>query len=187
MYKDATIQKYLNDFAAKQSTPGGGSAAALCGALGVSALLMSANFSDQKIFAEIIAELEEIKKELLELVNKDAEVYAKLREAMKAKTDLEFPAKESFGVPHAIAQLSNKALQHCQTLLDKGNKYLVSDVGCGAAFLEAAFQAAVLNCNMNLALIKDKPFVDNARKELSEIGGKLQNDCKIIRRKADCG
>jgi len=170
MYKNKTIQEYLNDFAAKQSTPGGGSAAALCAALGVSALLMSANFSDQELLAEVIADLEEAKKELLELIDKDAEVYAKLREAMKAKDNLEFPAKESFGVPHAIAQLSNKALQHCQVLLDKGNKYLVSDVGCGAAFLEAAFQAAVLNCNMNLALIKDKSFVDSTRKELSTIG-----------------
>jgi len=60
-------------------------------------------------------------------------------------------------------------------LLEKGNRNLVSDVGCGTLFLESAFLAGRMNVEINLKYIKDKKFVDALVKQLDGMEKEIKN------------
>ena len=162
-YKNNTLAKYLDDLAAKLPAPGGGSAAALNGALGASLISMVVNFTlgkpkyakyenDLKVALE---KSERLRKELLDLVDLDVVAYKSnnLRDAL--------------GIPFMVARLCFEGIKLCPGLIVKGNKNLISDVAVAAVFLESAFAAAYFNVEINLKSLGDKNLARKIRKELT--------------------
>ena len=176
MYIDSPIAKYLDDLSAKLPAPGGGSVAALTGALGVSLILMVLNYTigkeKYKEFEEklnqALESAKELKKKLSLLIDRDVEAYKRLSATFKSQdgTIKEKALRDAVGVPIEICNCSFEAIKLCQEIMDKTNKNLITDIGVAAELFESAFNSAVFNVDINLKSIKDKEFVANVRKAI---------------------
>jgi methenyltetrahydrofolate cyclohydrolase len=172
----------VNDYAARlaagEPTPGGGSAAALVGALGVALGEMAANFTRSKDTWEHVEgplqRLEQHRAALLALTDADADAYAPVAAAyaLPRATDDEKAArreaiqaalKQAAQVPLRATEVIAQAIEELPTLAEFANKNLLSDVGVAAAFTLAALKTAWLNVEINLSGIKDEAFVQEIR------------------------
>ncbi|MBU1726036.1 MAG: cyclodeaminase/cyclohydrolase family protein [Candidatus Omnitrophica bacterium] len=174
MYKNESLEKYLNDLAAKLPAPGGGSASAMIAALGVSLISMVVNFTLGKPkyaqyeaeLKEILEESEKLRAEFLKLVDLDVQAY-------NSKN-----LRDSLNVPFMIARLCFEGAKLCPPLIKKGNANLISDVAVAVIFLESAFAGACVNVEINLKILKDDKLSAQIRKELA----KKDKHIKKIRR-----
>jgi len=201
MYQDK-LSIYLDDLAARKPAPGGGSAAALTAAAGVALIEMVCNFtigkekykSVEERIKEILTLCVRLRKRLLELVDEDVEAYEKVRDAYKLDKDakekrnqaIQEALKKALVSPFEICKISHDAIAFCPDVA-KGNINLISDVGVAAAFLEAAYQAALFNVQINLNGIEDEEFISNTKKILDPLEkkiAKVKNDVnKIVKTK----
>ncbi len=162
IYRKESLEKYIEDLAAKLPAPGGGSAAALTASLGASLISMVVNFTlgrpkyakYEKELKEIISKSESLKTKLLDLVDLDVAAY-------KSKN-----LRDSLNVPFMVARLSFEGIKLCPALIKKGNINLISDVAVAAALLESSFAAACVNVEINLKSLGDKKLTNQMRKEL---------------------
>jgi len=153
MLKELTIEEFLEEVAARKPTPGGGSVAALSGALAAALVSMAAEFSRNKGLSE---QARALMKTLTQLVDRDAQAFA--------SRDL----KEATQVPLQTAKHSYAVLKLAATLLEVCNPKVITDVGVAAKMAEAAVKGAMLNVKVNLASIGDKDFKDEVLKEAEE-------------------
>lgn len=193
MYAEGKFREYLDDLAAGKPAPGGGSAAAAAGALGVGLLSMVANFTTgrekyKNVEAEIRKVLyssEKLRGELQKLIDEDILAYQKVSSAYKmpketeedkkARTEaIQTALKDAMAVPLAACRNLFEATKLCRPLLEKGNQNLVSDVGVAAELIASAFESALLNVEINLSAIRDRDFADEISKELSAKGKQIQ-------------
>jgi glutamate formiminotransferase/formiminotetrahydrofolate cyclodeaminase len=164
MYQNTSLTAYSNDLAAKLPAPGGGSAAALTAALGASLISMVLNFTVGKPkFAEFEKELramldtsEKLRREFLSLVDLDVTAFTS------------GDPRKALDVPLIVARLSCEAARLCPPLLTKANPNVITDVGCAAAMLDAAFACAVFNIDINLKAINDKKLHAMVHKQLRQ-------------------
>ncbi len=162
MYCDKSLKEYLNDLAAKLPAPGGGSAAALNAALGVSLISMVVNFTIGKPkyaayeeeLKSILERSEKLRQEFLNLVDMDVTAY-------QSKD-----AHNALNVPLEVARLCFESIKLCPPLVKKGNVNLISDVACAAILLESGFASACFNVEINLKFLQDKKLTSSVRKEL---------------------
>ena len=169
-----TIKEFIEQLGSDSPAPGGGSACALSGALGVSLITMVANLTIGKPqyaeFEELnqlaIIEGNRISTELLDLVEKDSVAYLNLLEAYKLPRDT---AEEreirsakvleatiiATKTPLSIMEASLKALFLCKSLVGKSNANASSDLGVSAQKLLASINGAWLNVLINLGGIKN--------------------------------
>lgn len=156
-FQDYTLSEYCDVLSQKVSVPGGGSAAALSGALGAALLSMVVNYSLGKKTDDVDAKLKEIlkksevlRKRFLELVDLDAQAYLEFVNARKADEPTKEKARQrACEVPLEIAQLCYQALNLAPYLVLEGNKYLVSDVEVALELLGAAYKSAMFNVRIN--------------------------------------
>lgn len=164
MYKENSIKKYLDDLAAKLPAPGGGSAAALNAAMGVSLISMVVNFSIGKPkyaqyeneLKKILGKSENLREQFLNLVDLDVAAY-------KSKN-----LRDALGVPFMVCRLCFEGIKLCPALIKKGNINLISDVAVAAILLESAFTSAYFNVEINLKSSGDKKLTSAIRKELKQ-------------------
>jgi len=183
-----TVQDYCKRLASNEPTPGGGSGAAVAGALAAASAAMAANFTvGKKKFANVQADIERIlevlntqQQKLLELADADAEAYSKVGAAygMPRDTDAEKEARQqaiqealmaAAEVPMGVVEACAAVIAVLPELADKCNPNLISDVGVGAQLGSAALAAAQLNVEVNLALIKDEDYNSQKRRRLSQL------------------
>ena len=182
------MQAYLDRLASNSPTPGGGSVAALVGALAAGLGSMVANFTvGKEKFAAVEADVrrlldgcEQARVELQALVQADMDQYAKVSAAygMPRGTDSEKAVrtaaiqealKEAAGVPLGAVVACHKVLALNHELVDKGNPNLISDVGVAVVLALAALECAALNVEINLASIKDEGFNARARAQMAPL------------------
>lgn len=178
-----TVREYVAVLAAKEPTPGGGSAAALVGALGVALGEMAANFTrDKENWDKIAAplqRLESYRNTLLELIEADAEAYAHVSAAyvMPRATEEEKAARReaiqaalkiAAKAPLQAVETIVAAIEELRTLAEYANPNLISDVGVAAIFTYAALKGAWLNVEINLVSIKDEAYVAQIRRMWQE-------------------
>ena len=151
-FKSHTVQQYLEVLSRKVPVPGGGSAAALSGALGAGLLSMVTNYSlgrkhsssVEKRLQKSLKKSEAIRKRLLELVDLDAEAYLKVVKARQGSQQEKKKAqKGASAVPKEIGRLCYEAVQLAPFLVEKGNKYLLGDVKAAVELLHGAFIASL--------------------------------------------
>jgi len=177
IYIAGSINKYLDDLAAKMPAPGGGSAAALAGALGVSLVIMVLNYTiGKEKFKEFEAELsnalnsaKELKEKLTALIDKDVEAYKAVSATFNSQdsTVKEKALKDAAGVPIEICNSSFHSMKLCCGIMDKTNKNLISDIAVAAELLSSAYYSALYNVKINLNSIKDKEFVSHIKNAMS--------------------
>ena len=187
MIKDKTIQVFLDELASKASTPGGGSAAAIIGAMGAALNSMVANFTVGKKGYEdvddqardILQQAESLRGRMTDMVKADVDVFnqvmgaygmpketeeeksartAAIQEALKAATD----------VPLACAKAAAEVIRLSKPMAEIGNKNVISDAGVAVLAGQAALRSAALNVYINIGAIKDEAFANDRRKQLEE-------------------
>jgi formiminotetrahydrofolate cyclodeaminase len=191
-FTDLTLATFLDDLASSKPAPGGGSAAALCGALGAALVGMVANLTIGKEkfkdvdpeMKQMLAQSDALRHRLLALIEDDVAAFNGYSAAAKLPRDTdEQKAARSAAIQKALinavdppmntARACVEVLNLCGPMAQKGNVQAVSDAGVGALMAEAGLRSAALNVQINLGWIKDADFVARKRKELDTLlGGK---------------
>ena len=177
MYIDQPLRHFMDKLASRSPEPGGGSVAALTGALGAALVSMVANLTlgkekykdvQQQIEA-LLKESEELRGHMQDLIQKDTEAYGGLSEVYKMpkNTDEEKAArtakmqdalKKACKVPFEIGLKSLEVAKLAQRAADIGNVGAVSDAGVAVLLAQACAQSAALNVKINVNSIKDQAF-----------------------------
>jgi formiminotetrahydrofolate cyclodeaminase len=153
MLQELTIEEFLEELAARKPTPGGGSVAALSGALSAGLVSMAAEFSRNKDISE---EARTLMNTLTHLIDRDAEAFA--------SRDL----KEATQVPLQTAKHSYAVLKLAGALVKTCNPKVITDVGVAAKMAETAVKGAMLNVEVNLVSIGDEDYEREILKEAEE-------------------
>jgi len=179
MYINEDIKKYVDDLAAREPTPGGGSAAGLAGALGAALLEMVCNFTignkkykdiEEAVSSYLIV-IKKIREEFLILVDEDTKVYSSICTAFKTKDEkiIDKALKDGYCISLKMCELARSGMKVSLGLAGKSNVNLITDVGCGSELLKAGFNSGVFNAEINLKGIKDTLFVEKERLVLSTL------------------
>ncbi len=179
---DMAVSQFLSELASSAPAPGGGSVAALSGALGAALVSMVCNLTiGKKKYADVEQEIraileksEDLRRKLVNLIQEDIQVYTAVSEAMKMPKDteeektarhktLQKALKAATEVPLQVAEMCVEVITLCQPVAEKGNKNAVSDAGVAILMAEAGLRSAALNILINLGWIEDQSF--NAEKQ----------------------
>lgn len=203
---DKTCIDFTNVLASKDAVPGGGGAAALVGAIGIALNSMVCNLTigkkKYKVYEDEIKQIlkraNEIQKELLEMIDKDAENFLPLSKAYGMKKDteeerklkqetLEKALKIACEVPIDIVRKCYESINLHKDLVCKCSKLAISDVGVGVQCLRAAIISAQLNVIININSIKDQEYISKVKNEtekLVENGIKTADEvyCEVLRK-----
>lgn len=186
--KDASIEQFLEGLASKSATPGGGSAAAIMGAMGAALVSMVCNLTVGKKNYESVSEemeallprLEDLRNRLVEMVAADVEAFDKVMAAygLPKETDadklsrsaaIQEALQNATRVPLQCAHACVEVIQLSLIAAEKGNKNVISDAGVAVVAAHAALRSAALNVQVNIGTIKDEAFVINAARELENL------------------
>ena len=185
---DKPLSDFLAELASVKPVPGGGSVAALGGALGASLVAMVCRLTiDKKGYEAVRVDLESIlpraeslQYELRELMQSDIQAYARVMDAytLPKGTEAERAArtravedalKHASDVPLEVAERCAEVLALTQVVAAKGNKNAASDAGVGALMAEAGLRGAALNVSINLGSIKDAAYANERRARVAEL------------------
>jgi glutamate formiminotransferase/formiminotetrahydrofolate cyclodeaminase len=171
------VREFCNETLSDSPAPGGGSVAALMGALGASLGGMVANLSagkrgwDDKLeyFSDWAVKAQKLKDELLFLVDEDTNAFNKVMDAFglprgsddekKARAEaIESATKYAAEIPLKVMATAFKSYDLLSEMADKGNPASISDVGVGVLATRACIEGAAMNVRINLANLKDGKF-----------------------------
>jgi len=186
--KDQSIQRFLDELASKQATPGGGSAAALLGAQGAALVSMVCNLTIGKPkYAEVDAELrvllveaEALRETLTGMIQADVEVFDRLmacyglpkasdEEKTHRTEQIQAVLKDATDVPLACARACAQAIALSRVAAEKGGQAVISDAGVAVMAAYAGLKSAALNVRINAGALKDRAFADSRLAELQAL------------------
>lgn len=171
---DLSVADLIDRLATHDPIPGGGSAAALTGAMAAALVQMVVELTRGRPAAEGREdELTEIgvaaagfQSELVRLAEVDAAAYRSVldarrlpreterdREARRVQVDA--ATREAIRAPMATADRASRVLEIAGRLAPIGNRNAISDVGVGAELAAAAIRGALLNVEINLPYLPD--------------------------------
>ena len=165
-----TLDGWIDELAGGAPVPGGGSAAALAGALAAALVAMVARLTiGRKAYAakeqrmrQVLAEAEALRGQLRRLVDDDAAAYAKVSAAYKlAKDDprrrraVDEALVGAAEVPLVVARGANRLIALARDVEANGNRNASSDAGVAAALARAALEGAVENVRVNVAALSE--------------------------------
>ena len=195
-----TLRGFIDELSMDSPAPGGGSVAALCGALAAALAAMVANLTVGKkgyeaVCADMIAtavRAQALKDALLEAVDADTQAFNKVMEAFRLpKTTpeqseekdraVEEANKEATLVPLQVLEKAVEAVGLARAAAAKGNKNSISDAGVAGLAGQAAGEGAYYNVLINLAGIKDADFSDRVRRQAAGFKKALDKEGKAVR------
>lgn len=187
-YLRQPVEKYLKTLASRTIAPGGGSASAVEAALGVALNLMVIEFSLKdstpkelkRTFLGARKMQEKSLGVLVKLADKDSEAFTRLMKALSAGKPARKAYIEAASAPLDVCKECLVSMQMTGMLLEKGNKHLITDVGCAARMLSSAFHSARLNVLVNLKYMGGA-FAIKAAKELDAMSKYVDSEELMIR------
>lgn len=188
MIKDKSIQLFLDELASKAPTPGGGSAAAIMGAMGAALLGMVCNLTvGKKNYEAVEADMrtaleqaERLRMRLTDMIRADVDAFDQVMAAygLPKETDVEKQArsqaiqsalKAATEVPLECALACAEVVSLSRTVAAQGNKNVISDAGVAVVAAYAGLKSAALNVYVNVSSIKDEAFVSERLSQLNAI------------------
>ena len=182
---DATPYAFLEAVASKEPTPGGGSVAALAGALAASLTQMVAGLTvDRKKYEEVqeqvtavLQEATTLREQLTEAIAEDAAAFqavmAVFRNKELSQAEREAQSEQATvnaaEVPLRVARLSHRAAHLAGELATIGNINAVTDATAGVLLAHAAVETAVLNVKINAASVNNKHLVAQWTEETDKL------------------
>lgn len=183
-----SVQEFVGKLAEGTPFPGGGSAGALCGALAAALCTMVSrvtlgreNFkSAWEEMRHIGEEAEALAEHFLDLVDDDAAAYMEVVAAgrLPRKTEEERKArvaarnkafKKAVVVPMETLRAAEKMLHLVKPAIERGNPNATTDAEAALHIARAAAAVAIANVRINLLAVEDEEYVDEYRREVSEI------------------
>ena len=177
------VTEFVNLMASDAPAPGGGSAAALEGALGAALTAMvcaltvgKKKYADvQELAVESQKKAEDLKARFVDVMDRDTEAFNAVSAvfAMPKDTDEQKAARKAAmqealkgctKTPFEMMQLACETLELTRSLVGRLNASAASDLGCSALSLRAAIQGAWLNVLINISGIADEAFAAEYRK-----------------------
>lgn len=179
MFAQMSFEEFLHRLASGKPTPGGGSAAALAGAMGAALIAMFCNLTaGKKKYLGVKDEMEaaaafavEQQKKLLELADRDSAAYEKVLAAYRLpkETDADVDLRqqainaatlEATRTPLETATVSVGLLERVPSLAARGNPNALSDLKVGMELLYAAFCGGKANVEINLPWLEEADAAD---------------------------
>ncbi len=180
--KKLEVSAFANLLASDAPAPGGGSAAALEGALGAALTAMvcgltagKAKYADsQDLVASVQERCEALQAQFLDVMDRDTQAFNAVAAAFALpKGTEEARAKRSEAIqaalrgcvdtPMEMMELAAQTLELTESLLGKFNSSAASDLGVAALSLRSAIQGAWLNVRINISSIKDQALAEQSR------------------------
>jgi glutamate formiminotransferase/formiminotetrahydrofolate cyclodeaminase len=193
------LREFCNETLSDSPAPGGGSVAALMGALGASLGGMVANLSagkrgwDDKLeyFSESAVKAQQLKDELLSLVDEDAAAFNRVMDAFALpkesaeektarSTAIEKATKYAAEIPLKVMETASKSYALLGEMAAKGNPASVSDVGVGALATRACIEGAALNVRINLGQLKDEKIKSDLQEKVRKLSADSEAKFKTI-------
>ena len=193
------LREFCNETLSDSPAPGGGSVAALMGALGASLGGMVANLSagkrgwDDKLeyFSDWAVKAQQLKDELLSLVDEDTAAFNKVMDAFALPKEsaeekavrsraIEEATKYAAEVPLKVMETASKSYELLSEMADKGNPASISDVGVGALATRACIEGAALNVRINIGQLKDEKFKSALLEKVRKTGADSEAQLKTI-------
>jgi glutamate formiminotransferase/formiminotetrahydrofolate cyclodeaminase len=178
---DLTVRRLVERLATSDPVPGGGSAAALAGALGAALVGMVVELSTgrpgavghQEALAQIGGAAATARAELLELAELDAAAYAAVVRARRLPREsdderqtrdarLADAVREATRVPLETARVAAGVFGLAELLAPIGSRNAVSDVGVAALLAATALRGAALNVEINLPYLAAREALRHA-------------------------
>ncbi len=200
-----SLEEFLGALSSAAPTPGGGTAAAVAGAMGasladmVSALTLSKEkYAESHAAVRPIAEAAQLaRSEFLALAREDSAAYDDVVGARRLPKDTDeqkaarahriaLSNRHAAEVPMRTARAAVRLLAALPELAEKGNPNAASDVGAAALLLDACAEGALLNVGINLGGIEDPVFVAEMQREtavLQEESQRLRSQVVALVRK----
>ena len=201
-----TLADFADETASESPAPGGGSISAYIGALGISLGTMVANLSSHKKgwderweeFSNWAEKGQQIKDELLKLVDEDTNAFNKIMNAFglpksseeekKMRTQaIQDATKYATEIPFKVMELAFSSMEIIEAMAETGNPNSVSDAGVGALCARSAVMGACLNVKINAKGLTDKKFADDIISRAKAIEEKVMkaetNILTIVNRK----
>ncbi len=192
MQKNLMIKDYIEKLSSKEPIPGGGSAAALAGALSSALTAMVFNLTiGKKVYEEYneeekalinttLKKIEDCNIELMDFMDKDGEAFLSLMAAfrlpkesqedkIKRNDKIQLGYENALKVPLNLAKKCIELYEYVLVASKYGNKNVISDAGVAAILLQGAVESAILNVKINLSGIKDEDYKENIESECRKI------------------
>ncbi|MFL6588664.1 MAG: glutamate formimidoyltransferase [Chthoniobacterales bacterium] len=194
------LRQFCNETLSDSPAPGGGSVAALMGALGASLGGMVANLSagkrgwDDKLsyFSDWAVKAQQLKDELLFLVDEDTSAFNKVMEAFglpkesaeekAARTAaIQSANKYAAEIPLRVMETATRAFPLLADMAEKGNPASISDIGVGLLAVRACIEGAGMNVRINLAGLKDEDVRRSLRQKMEQTLREGESEFQRIR------
>ena len=182
---DLTVNGFVEELASDSPAPGGGSAAALEGALGAALTAMVCTLTTvgkskqtyaehQDFVIETRAKATDLQNRFVDVMDRDTEAFNVVSAAfgMPKATDEEKAARSAAiqkglegctATPFEMMELATATLELVESMLGRFNTNAASDLGVAALSLRAAIQGAWLNVLINIGSLKNKELAEDYR------------------------
>jgi len=192
---DMTVKAFTEKLASNAPAPGGGSAAALSGALGAALISMVCNLTVGKpkytehepLIKETLAKSDDLSVKLLDAIQRDTDAFDSVIAAfgLPKETDEQRAArsdaiqkayKNAIASPEATAESCLAVMKLAESLVGKSNVNAVSDLSVGATQAHAGLKGALANVRINLPSMKDAEYVAE-KKNWAE---RIENEATVL-------
>ena len=200
-FAEMALADLIDAFSSTDAVPGGGSAAALAGAVGVSLLIMVAGLPKTKTgapeetadLAEASSRLHPLRDALVDLVDRDSVAYRQVLTAFRlpkvsdaekaARTEaIDRATRAAIDAPLDVMRLCQQALRGAVIVASNGSRKTTSDIGVAVELLVAALRGARLNVDINLVGLHDQAYTARVTEEVDELVTDGTEDAERARR-----
>jgi methenyltetrahydrofolate cyclohydrolase len=200
MLVEKTVKEFLDELASNSPAPGGGSVAALCGALAAALCSMVCRLTiGKKKYAEVSEELqsvldkmEQYRMELTALIDEDTRAFNKVMESYRLPKETEGQAilrNEEIQkamifaaeVPMQVLKKSSEIIELAKVVTAKGNINSISDASVGCLLLQTCGASALYNILINLKSIEDEEYKSRLQAEIETYSKIIENQSNEIR------
>ncbi len=188
MITQRSVEKFLNDLASGSATPGGGSAAAVMGAMGAALVSMVCNVTIGKQGYEavdadmkyVLAAAEKVRRRLTALMAEDIAAVDSLMAAYqlpktsdvdkaRRSAEIRISMLRSTETPLKCARACAEVIGLSRRVSEHGYLGVLGDGGVGVLAGFAGLRSAALNVYINAPALKDRTFANQAISEIEQL------------------
>ena len=188
-----SLRTFIKELSSGSATPGGGTVAALCGAMGasLSAMVTRLTLGREEFrkawerMEQVQEEADELAERFLLLAQQDTDAYREVIAALKLPREtegeeslrekaLQKAMKKAASVPLETLRLSERLIGIAQEAVEHGNPVTLTDAGAAVHLAHSAARVAAYNVRINLSTLNDNSFVEGCKREVEEILGRME-------------
>ena len=188
-----SLNTFMKELSSGSATPGGGSVAALCGAMGaaLSAMVARLTLGRERFrnawerMKQVQGEADRLVEHFLLLAQEDADAYREVIQALKRPEEtegekslrevgLQNGMKRAASVPLETLRACQRLVRMARGAVEHGNPITLTDAGAAVHLAHTAARVAAYNVLINLDTLKDGSFVEGCKREVEEILGRIE-------------